>query len=71
MRSGDGPDRPEPARSDAEASSAMNEEQSAQARAMIDDPKLKIKSILKTLEISKATLYKYVPTGKFANENEK
>jgi hypothetical protein len=49
----------------------MNEEQSAQARAMIDDPKLKIKSILKTLEISKATLYKYVPTGKFANENEK
>lgn len=27
-------------------------------------PKLKIKSIIKTLGISKATLYKYVPMGK-------
>jgi ACT domain-containing protein len=41
----------------------MNEEQIEQARAMMDNPKLKIKSIIKTLGISKATLYKYVPMG--------
>ena len=43
---------------------AMNEEQIEQARAMMDNPKLKIKSIIKTLGVSKATLYKYVPMGK-------
>lgn len=50
---------------------AMNEEQIEQARAMMDNPKLKIKSILKTLGISKATLYKYVPMGKSASEKKK
>ena len=50
---------------------AMNEEQIEQARAMMDNPKLKIKSILKTLGVSKATLYKYVPMGKSANGNKK
>lgn len=45
---------------------ALNEEQIEQARAMMDNPKLKIKSIIKTLRISKATLYKYVPMGKSA-----
>jgi predicted DNA-binding transcriptional regulator AlpA len=35
------------------------------------NPKLKVKSILKTLGVSKATLYKYVPMGKAASENEK
>lgn len=50
---------------------AMNEEQIEQARAMMDNPKLKIKSILKTLGISKATLYKYVPMGKSASGNKK
>jgi len=50
---------------------AMNEEQIEQARAMMDNPKLKIKSIIKTLGISKATLYKYVPTGKSFAENKK
>jgi hypothetical protein len=48
---------------------AMNEEQIEQARAMMDNPKLKIKSIMKTLGVSKATLYKYVPMGKSATEN--
>jgi DNA invertase Pin-like site-specific DNA recombinase len=50
---------------------AMTEEQVEQARAMMDNPKLKIKSIIKTLGISKATLYKYVPMGKSASENNK
>ena len=50
---------------------AMNEEQIEQARAMMDNPKLKIKSIIKTLGISKATLYKYVPMGKSVNKNKK
>jgi len=50
---------------------AMNEEQIEQARAMMDNPKLKIKSIIKTLGVSKATLYKYVPMGKSKNENNK
>ena len=45
---------------------AMTEEQIEQARAMMDNPKLKIKSIIKTLGVSKATLYKYVPMGKSA-----
>jgi predicted DNA-binding transcriptional regulator AlpA len=49
----------------------MNGEQIEQARAMMDNPKLKIKSIIKKLGISKATLYKYVPMGKSATENEK
>jgi hypothetical protein len=49
----------------------MNEERIEQARAMMDNPKLKIKSIIKTLGISKATLYEYAPTGKSANENNK
>ena len=49
---------------------AMNEEQIEQARAMMDNPKLKIKSIIKTLGISKATLYKYVPMGKSVKEKE-
>ena len=48
---------------------AMNEELVEQARAMMDNPKLKIKSIIKTLGVSKATLYKYVPMGKSAGEN--
>ena len=46
---------------------AMNEEQIEQARAMMDNPKLKIRSIIKTLGVSKATLYKYVPMGKSVN----
>ena len=50
---------------------AMNEEQIEQARAMMDNPKLKIKSIIKTLGISKATLYKYVPMGKSVSERKK
>ena len=50
---------------------AMNEEQIEQARAMMDNPKLKIKSIIKTLGISKATLYKYVPMRSLAKENKK
>lgn len=50
---------------------AMNEEQIELARAMMDNPKLKIKSIIKTLKISKATLYKYVPIGKSEGENKK
>ena len=50
---------------------AMNEEQIEQARAMMDNPKLKVKSILKTLGVSKATLYKYVPMGKAAVEDKK
>lgn len=37
---------------------ALNEEQIEQARAMMDNPKLKVKSTLKTLGVSKATLYK-------------
>jgi DNA invertase Pin-like site-specific DNA recombinase len=49
---------------------AMNEEQIEQARAMMENPKLKIKSIIKTLGISKATLYKYVPMGKSLNEKK-
>jgi len=49
----------------------MNEEQIEQARAMMNNPKLKIKSIIKTLGISKATLYKYVPMGKSTKENKK
>lgn len=50
---------------------AMTEEQIEQARAMMDNPKLKIASIIKTLGVSKATLYKYVPMGKSANEKKK
>jgi DNA invertase Pin-like site-specific DNA recombinase len=50
---------------------AMNEEQIEQARAMMDNPKLKIKSIIKTMGVSKATLYKYVPMGKSANQDKK
>jgi predicted DNA-binding transcriptional regulator AlpA len=42
-----------------------------QARAMMDNPKLKIKSIIKTLGVSKATLYKYVSMGKSADEKKK
>ena len=49
---------------------ALNEEQIEQARAMMDNPKLKVKSILKTLGVSKATLYKYVPMGKSSAENK-
>lgn len=49
---------------------AMNEEQIEQARAMMDNPKLKIRSIIKTLGVSKATLYKYVPVGKEINEKK-
>ena len=44
----------------------MNEEKIEQARAMMDNPKLKIKSIIKTFGVSKATLYKFVPMGKSA-----
>ena len=50
---------------------AMNAEEIEQARAMMNNPKLKIKSIIKTLGISKATLYKYVPMGKSVSENKK
>lgn len=50
---------------------AMNEEQIEQARAMMNNPKLKIKSIIKTLGVSKATLYKYVPMGKSPTEKSK
>ena len=50
---------------------AMTEEQIEQARAMMDNPKLKIKSIIKTLGISKATLYKYVPMGKSVSKDKK
>ena len=50
---------------------AMTEEQIEQARAMMDNPKLKIASIIKTLGVSKATLYKYVPMGKSASEKKK
>lgn len=50
---------------------AMNEEQIEQARAMMNNPKLKVKSIIKTLGISKATLYKYVPMGKSAAMEKK
>ena len=50
---------------------ALTEEQIEQARAMMNNPKLKIKSILKTLGVSKATLYKYVPMGQSANGNKK
>lgn len=50
---------------------AMNEDQIEQARAMMNNPKLKIKSILKNLGVSKATLYKYVPMGKSAHGNNK
>ena len=48
----------------------MNEDQIEQARDMMDNPKLKIKSIINTLGVSKATLYKYVPMAKSANENK-
>jgi len=50
---------------------AMNEEQIGQASAMMDNPKPKIKSIIKTLGISKATLYKYVPMGKSNSDVKK
>jgi DNA invertase Pin-like site-specific DNA recombinase len=50
---------------------AMNEEQIEQARAMMNNPKLKVKSIIKNLGISKATLYKYVPVRSSATENKK
>ena len=49
----------------------MNEEQIEQVRALMNNPKLKIKSILKTPGVSKATLYKYVPMGKSAGEDKK
>ena len=49
----------------------MNEEQIGQASAMTDNPKPKIKSIIKTLGISKATLYKYVPMGKSNSDVKK
>jgi len=37
----------------------MTEEQIEQAKAMMANPKLKIKSICQTLSVLKATLYKY------------
>ena len=49
----------------------MNEKQIELARAMMDNPKLKIKSIIKTLGVSKATLYKDVPMGKSASGDKK
>jgi DNA invertase Pin-like site-specific DNA recombinase len=45
---------------------AMNYEQIEQARAMMDNPKLEVKSIINPLGVSKATLYKYVLMGKSA-----
>ena len=50
---------------------AINEERIEQARAMMLNSKLKVKSILKTLGVSKATLYKYVPMGKSASGDKK
>ena len=49
---------------------ALTEEQIEQARALMNNPKLKIKSIIKTLGVSKATLYKYVPMGKAVGEKK-
>lgn len=40
---------------------AMTDEQIEQAKAMMANPKLKIKAICQTLGVSKATLYKYAP----------
>jgi hypothetical protein len=37
----------------------------------VENPKLKIKSIIKTPGISKAMLYKYLPMGKSSAENKK
>jgi DNA invertase Pin-like site-specific DNA recombinase len=45
---------------------AMTEVRIEPAREMMDNPKLKVKSIIKTLGVSKATLYKYVPMDKSA-----
>ncbi|HLM62639.1 MAG TPA: recombinase family protein [Pyrinomonadaceae bacterium] len=42
---------------------AMTEEQIEQAKAMMANKKLKVKSICATLGISKATLYKYAPAN--------
>lgn len=42
---------------------AMTDEQIEQAKAMMANPKLKIKAICQTLGVSKATLYKYAPAA--------